>query len=93
MEIAFVIVCKKKKKSRHVDLAISSKTHFKLDFSQPFLTKTNGSFSQRENVWRNDGALVYACQWRPDPRRRDAHGATSFMNDELIWDVTRAVDS
>jgi len=24
----------------------------------------------------NDGALVYACQWRPEPRRRDARGAT-----------------
>lgn len=41
----------------------------------------------------NDGVLVYACQWRPDSRRRDAREATSFMNDELIWDVTRAVDS
>jgi len=23
-----------------------------------------------------NGPLVYACQWRPEPRRRDARGAT-----------------
>jgi len=50
VETTFVIVWKK-----NLDVCIwlsHRKRASNSNFSQPFLTKTNGSFSQRENVWR-----------------------------------------
>lgn len=51
----------------------------------------------RGNVWRTRrNTRVRLSVLRPGPttRRRDTHvGPRGFMNDELIWDVTRAVDS
>lgn len=67
-----------KKNLNVLDLAISLKTHFKLNFSPPFLTKTNGIVLAARKRLVNDRALVYACQWRPDPRRRDARGARAL---------------
>lgn len=87
----FVIVCRKKNLDVWIWLSIENAVQTR------FLTTISYQdewivLAARKRL-ANDGALVYACQWRPDPRRRDARGATSFMNDELIWDVTRAVDS
>jgi len=60
-----------------MDLAISLKTHFKLNFSSISYQDEWIVLVARKRLM-NDRALVYACQWRPDPRRRDARGARAL---------------
>lgn len=75
MEITFVVVREKKRIST-CEFGCLSEMRFKLDFSQPFLTKTNGSFSQRENVWRTtehsctlvSGVPTHVVATRASPR-------------------------